>query len=158
MKKVKSMKKIALLAGALMLAVGLLAGCGGGDGDAATPTPIVIPSPLNSENPLSTAQPQNIPSVPSATGGASSGDVGDATHTVNADSLNIRSEPNTDSDIIGSLDRDQKVKVLEEGEWSKIQYNDKEGYVKSSYLQKIEGTSPTNPPADDPMATPTAGE
>ncbi len=55
---------------------------------------------------------------------------------VNADRLNVRKEPSTESKRIGYVDFGEKVRVLEEGtDWLKIQYtNEKEGYVAAEYV------------------------
>lgn len=49
-------------------------------------------------------------------------------------SLNVRSEANADSEIIGRMYRGASAEVLEKGEeWSKISSGDVEGYVKNEY-------------------------
>ena len=49
--------------------------------------------------------------------------------------VNIRSAPNTGSEVIGSLYKDTAVKVLEEeGNWAKVSYGQVTGWVSKSYL------------------------
>ncbi|MCD8149176.1 MAG: cell wall hydrolase [Clostridiales bacterium] len=49
-------------------------------------------------------------------------------------SLNIRKEPDTDSEIIGKMSRGAAAEVVEQGEeWSKIVSGDVEGYVCNEY-------------------------
>ncbi len=49
-------------------------------------------------------------------------------------SLNVRSEANADSEIVGRMYRGSSAEVLEKGEeWSKISSGDVEGYVKNEY-------------------------
>lgn len=56
--------------------------------------------------------------------------------TVLADRLNVRNEPDVESKRIGSLDKGEKVKILENlGEWLKVQYTDNStGYVAAEYV------------------------
>ena len=57
---------------------------------------------------------------------------------VNADSLNIRSGPSADHNLVGSVTRDARVQVLEKsGQWWKIRHGSTEGYVNSSYLRPV---------------------
>ena len=59
---------------------------------------------------------------------------------VQADRLNVRKEPTTDSSRIGYLLQDEKVKMLEDcGDWIKVQYTtQKEGYVAKEYVMILE--------------------
>ena len=44
--------------------------------------------------------------------------------------VNLRSEPNTDCQIVSVLDAEAQLEVLsDEGEWLKVSYNGTEGYV-----------------------------
>lgn len=50
------------------------------------------------------------------------------------DSLNVRTEPNAESDLAGKLAKGDRATVLEIGEeWTKIQSGKLEGYVKNEY-------------------------
>ncbi len=63
---------------------------------------------------------------------------------ISTSGINFREEPDTDSEIIKVFNQNTKITVLEEnGEWDKIKYDDKEGYVLKSYVsdKKIETTS-----------------
>ncbi|MBO5348725.1 MAG: L,D-transpeptidase family protein [Clostridia bacterium] len=54
---------------------------------------------------------------------------------VNIDSLNVRSGPDTTYSRIGGLNKADKVKITgQAGDWYRISYNNKVGYVKASYL------------------------
>ena len=67
--------------------------------------------------------------------------------TTNTDSLNFRDSASTSSNIIAKLDKGTKVEILEtQGEWYKISYNGKEGYVSKQYLNvdENEGTVTEN--------------
>lgn len=59
---------------------------------------------------------------------------GKATATVN-----VRSSASTTADRIGSLSKGLQVKVLEElaNGWSRVEFEGKEGYIKSEYLERI---------------------
>jgi uncharacterized protein YgiM (DUF1202 family) len=54
---------------------------------------------------------------------------------VNADSLNVREGPSSDTKLVGAVKKGTRVQVLEKpGQWWKIKAGDIEGYVNSSYL------------------------
>ncbi|CEQ12222.1 mannosyl-glycoprotein endo-beta-N-acetylglucosamidase [[Clostridium] sordellii] len=66
---------------------------------------------------------------------------------VAATSLNVRSGPSTGHGIIGSLKNNEKVEVISESNgWSKIKYNEKEGYVSSTYLKDSNEGGAVTPP------------
>lgn len=56
--------------------------------------------------------------------------------TINANSVNLRTEMSTSADIIGSLDANTTVVVTsrDNSEWSKVWFNGAEGYIYSSYI------------------------
>lgn len=57
------------------------------------------------------------------------------------DILNLRKEPNTDCDIITKIGAGKKVTVLsEEGQWCKVKYGVKTGYVMKTYLSTEKNT------------------
>lgn len=59
--------------------------------------------------------------------------------------VNLRSEPNTDCQIVSILDAEAQLEVLsDEGEWLKVSYNGTEGYVSSEFVTGDE-------PEDIPM-------
>lgn len=61
------------------------------------------------------------------------------TYTCTANVLNVRSEPNTSSNIRGALYRGQKVKVLEiTGSFARIDYKGGNGYIATQYIQPVE--------------------
>ena len=50
-------------------------------------------------------------------------------------SLKVRDKSNYDANIMGSIAMGEKVSVIEDnGEWSKIQYNDTVGYILNEYV------------------------
>ncbi|MBR3249825.1 MAG: SH3 domain-containing protein [Clostridia bacterium] len=60
---------------------------------------------------------------------------------VNVESVNIRKEKSTSSDILDNLTKNSEVTILaEEGEWYKIKINDSIGYVSKQYIsdKKVE--------------------
>lgn len=54
---------------------------------------------------------------------------------VNAKTLRVRDKANTSGEIVDLLDYNDEVTVIgEEGSWYKIKYNNKEGYIDSSFV------------------------
>ena len=54
---------------------------------------------------------------------------------INSTSVNLRKEPNTSSQIVGTLNLNTEVSVLEDiDKWSKVKVDGKEGYILSSLL------------------------
>lgn len=57
-------------------------------------------------------------------------------------SLNVREKATTSSKNIGSLDKNQQVKITgSQGSWYKIEFDGKTGYVKKDYIDVIPGSS-----------------
>lgn len=57
---------------------------------------------------------------------------------VNANDVNIRSNPSLTSEVTDRMDTGEKVRVLDSlGDWYKISYQDKEGWVYKEYLSII---------------------
>lgn len=70
---------------------------------------------------------------------------------VNADSLNIRSGPSTDTDVVGTLFRGEQVLIFAiEGEWLQISSQTGKGYVNVNYLVSTYAETGLDgaPPAD----------
>ena len=60
---------------------------------------------------------------------------------VNVSVLNIRSAPTTNSEVIGKLQKGQKVEVLEWNKgWAKVRIGNTVGYVYGSYLSELVNT------------------
>ena len=58
------------------------------------------------------------------------------TGTITADVLNIRSNPNTSSSIIGSLKYNAKVSIIEiSNGWYKVNYNNTTGWISGQYVK-----------------------
>lgn len=70
------------------------------------------------------------------------------TASITTDDLNIRESASTDSNAIGLLNTGDKVEIIAtEGEWYKINYNGKEGYIKKEYVKEDE--TENNPKIED---------
>lgn len=102
--------------------------------DTPTPEPVVTPSPT----PQTTATPEPTPS-PSATS-VTPPTQPPHTGTVVVDrgnSLNVRSGPGTDYDKIGALNNGETVVILgQEGTWVMIDYEGRQAWVYSRYIQE----------------------
>ncbi|WP_235604050.1 SH3 domain-containing protein, partial [Bacillus gaemokensis] len=58
------------------------------------------------------------------------------TGTINATSLRVRSQANTNSAILGNLKNGEKVTILGKANgWAKISYKGKEGYVSLEFVK-----------------------
>lgn len=69
------------------------------------------------------------------------------TGTVNVEELNLRESASTSSKVLGKLVSGTKLTILStEGDWYKVNYNGKEGYVSKIYINEItdENTSNSN--------------
>ncbi|MGE8080576.1 SH3 domain-containing protein, partial [Peribacillus loiseleuriae] len=63
---------------------------------------------------------------------------------VSVSSLNVREKPSTSSKSLGSLKKGQVVTIeTVQGNWSKVPYGKKYGWVSSSYLTKVTTSTPT---------------
>lgn len=68
---------------------------------------------------------------------------------ITASSLNLRTEMNTSCEVIVGIPRGTKVLILEElGDWYKVSYDGKEGYLSAKYVKIIESV-----PTDDGNVT-----
>ena len=68
------------------------------------------------------------------------------TGTVTTETLNLRSQPTTDSSIIELLSEFDELEILgEENGWYKVKHNDNEGYVSAEYVKKEETASEPEP-------------
>ena len=57
------------------------------------------------------------------------------TYYVKSTTLNLRSEPSTDSKVIHKLSKGQEVQVVEvEGDWALVEFGEYKGYVSTTYL------------------------
>ena len=85
-----------------------------------------------------------------------------ATGKVNESNIRMRKEPNTKSDVIKNLYKNDEVEVLEKtGEWYKIKYDGKVGYMRSDLIDITSGTvvdaAVAASTAPSPTTTQTAG-
>lgn len=60
--------------------------------------------------------------------------------TVNVESLNLREQAGTDQRLLASIPQNTELEVLEEKDvdgvkWTKVKYNDREGFVLSEYIK-----------------------
>ncbi|MGL5152465.1 MAG: SH3 domain-containing protein [Clostridium sp.] len=99
---------------------------------------------FNGQEPVEPTPPPVTPDPPS----------GDKKYgVVNVDSaLNVRSGPGTNYSVIGSLGNNKKVQILgESGDWYKILFNGRDGYVSKQFV-KVEGSGEETKP--EPPVTP----
>lgn len=65
--------------------------------------------------------------------------------TVNTNNLNIRSQPNSDSEILGVVNKGDKLKILKKHRnWDQIDYNGKAAFVYNKYLDYPNQDSTSN--------------
>ncbi|UAL46293.1 SH3 domain-containing protein [Sutcliffiella horikoshii] len=70
--------------------------------------------------------------------------------TITTDGLNIRSEPSTQSEVLGSLSSGQQVEVLAiRGEWLNISYDGTVGWIHSDYANIIKSPSDSGTQGSD---------
>ncbi len=72
--------------------------------------------------------------------------------------VNVRKQPDADSELLDKLKKDTKVTVTaqcKENNWYRISYDGKTGYVSNNYLTKTAPPTPTPTPTGKPTATPT---
>ena len=76
----------------------------------------------------------------------------DATGKTKTTGINIRKSASTESGIVDQIfDEGESVTVIsKEGEWYKVSYNGKEGYIKSSLISVDESQITTTTPAVEP--------
>lgn len=61
--------------------------------------------------------------------------VAEMTYMWTTDGVNLRSEPNTDCDVVTVLEMGTQVRMIgEEDGWVKVSYNDQEGYIRADFL------------------------
>ncbi len=62
---------------------------------------------------------------------------------VTVDKLNLRSSPSVDENIVGIINKDAKIKIIEivNDDWVKIDLENGEGYVSTKYLKRVSGNS-----------------
>lgn len=67
------------------------------------------------------------------------------TATVNTDTLKLRKEASTDSNVLSLLNLGEKLEVIEKaGDWYKVKVNNKTGYVSKDYIKVSEEVSNNN--------------
>ncbi len=138
-RETKTWKRIlgAVMAAALMMS---FTACGGGDKEAS--------DPVGEEN--SATETESTPTPPPAMITVKIATVSNIGST-----LNIRSEPNTDCDVLGSAKKGDRFTVLTENcqqGWHEISYNGGKAYVSSDYVQITTEQQPAPTPTPDPNA------
>lgn len=81
-----------------------------------------------------------------------------STGKVTTETLNLRSEASTNSSVIALLNSGEEVDIIsEEGNWYKVKYKDKEGYVSKDYIKEDENVEekPENTALVEPTPTTT---
>lgn len=99
-----------------------------------TPEPVVTPSPtpVPTPTPRPTSTPAGTEATPEPTVPAETGTVAVDGRNV----LNVRSGPGTDYDKIGALENGETVVILgRDGTWLRIEYEGREAWVYSKYIQ-----------------------
>ncbi|WP_243386211.1 SH3 domain-containing protein [Bacillus kexueae] len=67
------------------------------------------------------------------------------TGTVLASALNVRSQPNTSTSIVGKLYRGEKVSIIgQQGKWYQIKYQNKTAWVHGDFIQTSSNSSTSN--------------
>ena len=70
---------------------------------------------------------------------------------VNVDTVNLRAEMSTSSNIVASLKKNTEVEILgEKDNWSNVNVNGKKGYIASKYLSDTKVAEVTSRGADEP--------
>lgn len=78
------------------------------------------------------------------------------TATITTESLNLRSEASTSSNIVEILNKNDQVEIVsEEGDWCRVKHNDKEGFVKKEYISINETKNETKNEEKTTTETPT---
>ena len=81
-----------------------------------------------------------------------------STGTVATETLNLRSEASTSSSVITLLNANEKVDIIsEEGDWYKVKYGNKEGYVSKEYI-KVTADSTAQQKEQKPTTTANSGD
>lgn len=114
-------KTLALFLVAILFVAGL-AGCGEKEEEITDPVTVVIP-----EEPIVDEKEPEVELV--YYGKVNTQNTG----------VNIRSEPNSDSIVVGTADIGETLKVLEIGEWCRVEFDGGVGYVYGELLDITEG-------------------
>ena len=70
---------------------------------------------------------------------------------ITTETLNLRKEPSTDSDIVALISIGDECEVLgEEEDWYQVQYGDYTGYISKEYAKVIDGDSETGSGSNTP--------
>ena len=78
-----------------------------------------------------------------------------ATVEVTTETLNLRKEATTESDIVAQISIGEECEVLgEEGDWYKIQYDEYTGYVSKEYVKVVGEDGKTTPSETTPSEEP----
>ena len=102
----------------------------------------VTPDPVLAETPGPAASPTPRPTLMPVSGEALEGALylAEVEHIEDDSSLNLRAEPSTGAEILMRLYRHQRLAVLNDHEvpgWAKVRTDSIEGYVMTSFLEKV---------------------
>src|SRR5699024_4875113 len=65
---------------------------------------------------------------------------------ITTETLNLREEPSTDSDIVALISIGEECELIsEEGDWYEVKYGEYTGYISKEYAEKT-GTTTENTP------------
>ena len=65
---------------------------------------------------------------------------------ITTETLNLREEPSTDSDIVALISIGEECKLIsEEGDWYEVKYGEYTGYISKEYAEKTGTTTENNP-------------
>ena len=102
----------------------------------------MTPDPVLAETPGLAASPTPRPTLMPVSGEALEGALylAEVEHIEDDSSLNLRAEPSTGAEILMRLYRHQRLAVLNDHEvpgWAKVRTDSIEGYVMTSFLEKV---------------------
>ena len=115
------MKKKSVFALIILLVALSLTGCGKNEAEIADPVTVVIPEKSQEEEVEKTELVYYGKVNTQNTG------------------VNVRSTPSNDGIVIGTAEIGETLKVLEVGEWCKVEFKDGEGYIYGELLDITEG-------------------
>ena len=73
-----------------------------------------------------------------------------ATVEITTETLNLRAEPSTDSNIVALISIGEECEVLgEEGDWYEVQYGEYTGYISKEYAELVGDSSDSNSGGND---------
>lgn len=78
---------------------------------------------------------------------------------VTTETLNLREEPSTESDIVALISIGEECELIsEDGDWYEVKYGEYTGYISKEYAKKVGSTSETTPEEENTQKTNTESE